>query len=85
MIEAETRARSESGEPADEDVRPLAAYRPDAPGAEPAGPERDRTLNHPERPPRERERAASYLDLWERHVSGTAIQGRGIAAPWFSR
>lgn len=33
----------------------------------------------------ERRRAALYLDLWERHVSGTAIGGRGVAAPWFAR
>lgn len=33
----------------------------------------------------ERLRAARYLDLWERHVSGAAHGGRGIAAPWFSR
>ena len=33
----------------------------------------------------ERRRAARYLDLWERHVSGAAHGGRGIAAPWFSR
>lgn len=33
----------------------------------------------------ERARAVLYLDLWERHVAGTAIGGRGIAAPWFAR
>ena len=33
----------------------------------------------------ERRRAARYLDLWERHVSGATHGGRGIAAPWFSR
>ncbi|TPE48292.1 hypothetical protein [Amaricoccus solimangrovi] len=38
-----------------------------------------------ETPRDERERASAYLDLWERHVSGKAIRGRGIAAPWFSR
>lgn len=33
----------------------------------------------------ERRRAQAYLDLWERHVAGSAIRGRGVAAPWFSR
>ena len=33
----------------------------------------------------ERRRAALYLDLWERHVAGAALSGRGVAAPWFSR
>lgn len=31
--------------------------------------------------PTERERAAAYLDLWERHVSGSAVQPHGPAGP----
>ena len=35
--------------------------------------------------PRERSRAQAYLDLWERHVAGTASRGGGRAGPWTAR
>lgn len=82
MIEAETRARGEKEERGAEGgwSRRARASRAEAPGGG-----SERAAERSERLARERERAASYLDLWERHVSGTATRGRGIAAPWFSR
>lgn len=53
---------------------------------------RPETRETPAEPPEEqgqplgeRARAAAYLDLWERHVSETAMRCTGIAAPWFKR
>lgn len=76
MIGAEVRAENEwSGATESRDARSIeggSGAAVPARGGEGAG-------------PRERSRAQVYLDLWERHVAGTAIRGGGRAGPWSAR
>ena len=99
MIETNARGRDKAagGAARRERARPAVRRADPGPHAEPdprAGP--DNRADPGSAPPSglapaaapdgaERLRAARYLDLWERHVSGAAHGGRGIAAPWFSR